>query len=54
MQHVQKYNNKINPQRRLDALKFKLAIILGLINHCVVTGPVGPLGIQRTEQEIAQ
>ena len=51
--NIYRYNNKIS-QRALDGHQFKLAIILGLINHPVVTGPRTPELIRPTEHVIAQ
>ena len=53
--NIYRYNNKNNLQRKLSQHQFKLAIILGLINHPVVVGAPTPLNnAPRNQHEICQ
>ena len=40
--NLYRYNNNDLPHRKLSSHQFKLQIILGLLNHQVVTGPQAP------------
>ena len=52
--NLYRYNNNAVPQRKLRSHQFKLQIILGLLNHQVITGPQAPPAIRATEHVLHQ
>ena len=52
--NLYRYNNNAVPQRKVSSHQFKLQIILGRLNHQVVTGPQAPPAIRATERVLHQ
>jgi hypothetical protein len=52
--NIYRHNNKNNVQRQLNQHQFKLAIILGLLNHPVVVGPPTPPANAQSQHQICQ